>query len=105
MKTRFFSNVSHEFRTPLTLIIGPLEDILSKEDLTEKNRVTMERMHRNAVRLLGLINQLLDLSKLDAGSMKLVMNESCDAIQPFDQLKLPAPGRAEAYPVSHGYSG
>ncbi len=76
MKTRFFSNVSHEFRTPLTLIIGPLEDILSKEDLTEKNRVTMERMHRNAVRLLGLINQLLDLSKLDAGSMKLEMSES-----------------------------
>jgi len=76
MKTRFFSNVSHEFRTPLTLIIGPLEDILSKEDLTEKNQVAMERMHRNAVRLLGLINQLLDLSKLDAGSMKLEMSES-----------------------------
>jgi signal transduction histidine kinase/AraC-like DNA-binding protein len=76
MKTRFFSNVSHEFRTPLTLIIGPLEDILSKEDMSEKNRVTMERMHRNAVRLLGLINQLLDLSKLDAGSMKLEMTES-----------------------------
>jgi signal transduction histidine kinase/AraC-like DNA-binding protein len=76
MKTRFFSNVSHEFRTPLTLIIGPLEDILSKENLTEKNRVAMERMHRNAVRLLGLINQLLDLSKLDAGSMRLEMGES-----------------------------
>ncbi|MEE9463237.1 MAG: response regulator [Bacteroidales bacterium] len=76
MKTRFFSNVSHEFRTPLTLIIGPLEDILSKEELTEKNRVAMERMHRNAIRLLGLINQLLDLSKLDAGSMKLKMSES-----------------------------
>ena len=76
MKTRFFSNVSHEFRTPLTLIIGPLEDILSKEELTEKNRVAMERMHRNAVRLLGLINQLLDLSKLDAGSMKLELSES-----------------------------
>jgi signal transduction histidine kinase/AraC-like DNA-binding protein len=76
MKTRFFSNVSHEFRTPLTLIIGPLEDILSKEELTEKNRVTMERMHRNAVRLLGLINQLLDLSKLDAGSMRLELSES-----------------------------
>jgi CheY-like chemotaxis protein len=76
MKTRFFSNVSHEFRTPLTLIIGPLEDILSKETLTEKNRVAMERMHRNAIRLLGLINQLLDLSKLDAGSMKLEISES-----------------------------
>jgi signal transduction histidine kinase/AraC-like DNA-binding protein len=76
MKTRFFSNVSHEFRTPLTLIIGPLEDILSTQSLSEKNRVTMERMHRNAVRLLGLINQLLDLSKLDAGSMKLELVKS-----------------------------
>ncbi|MFC2112585.1 response regulator [Bacteroidota bacterium] len=76
MKTRFFSNVSHEFRTPLTLIISPLEDILSKENMSEKNRLTMERMHRNAFRLLGLINQLLDLSKLDAGSMKLEMIDS-----------------------------
>ncbi len=76
LKTRFFSNVSHEFRTPLTLIISPLEDILTKESLTEKNRVTMERMHRNAIRLLGLINQLLDLSKLDAGNMGLEIIES-----------------------------
>jgi len=76
LKTRFFSNVSHEFRTPLTLIISPLEDILTKESMSERNRVTMERMHRNAVRLLGLINQLLDLSKLDAGNMKLEFMES-----------------------------
>jgi signal transduction histidine kinase/AmiR/NasT family two-component response regulator len=71
MKTRFFSNVSHEFRTPLTLIIGPLEDLLVDKELTSRKKDTLEIMHRNALRLLGLVNQLLDLSKIDAGSMKL----------------------------------
>jgi signal transduction histidine kinase/AraC-like DNA-binding protein len=71
MKTRFFSNVSHEFRTPLTLIIGPLEDFLVDGDLPAHKKDSLEMVHRNAVRLLGLVNQLLDLSKIDAGSMKL----------------------------------
>jgi signal transduction histidine kinase/AraC-like DNA-binding protein len=76
MKTRFFANISHEFRTPLTLILGPLEDMLTSKELTEKNRITMERMHRSASRLLALINQLLDLSKIDSGSMKLELIRS-----------------------------
>ncbi len=71
MKTRFFSNVSHEFRTPLTLIIGPLEDLLVDKELTSHKKDTLEIMHRNALRILGLVNQLLDLAKIDAGSMKL----------------------------------
>ena len=71
MKTRFFSNVSHEFRTPLTLIISPLEDLLLDKDLASYKKDTLEMMHRNALRLLGLVNQLLDLSKIDAGGMKL----------------------------------
>jgi signal transduction histidine kinase/AraC-like DNA-binding protein len=71
MKTRFFSNVSHEFRTPLTLIIGPLEDLLVDKDMSAHKKDTLEIMHRNALRLLGLVNQLLDLSKIDAGRMKL----------------------------------
>jgi len=71
MKTRFFTNVSHEFRTPLTLIINPLEDFLVDRELPAHKKDTLEMMHRNAVRLLGLVNQLLDLSKIDAGSMKL----------------------------------
>ena len=71
MKTRFFSNVSHEFRTPLTLIIGPLEDLLVDKELTSHKKDTLETMHRNALRILGLVNQLLDLAKIDAGSMKL----------------------------------
>lgn len=76
MKTRFFTNISHEFRTPLTLILGPLEDMLTKKELTEKNRINMERMHRSASRMLALTNQLLDLSKIDSGSMKLELIES-----------------------------
>ena len=76
MRTRFFTNISHEFRTPLTLILGPLEDMLTKKDLTEKNRITMERMHRSASRMLALTNQLLDLSKIDSGGMKLELIES-----------------------------
>lgn len=76
MKTRFFANISHEFRTPLTLIISPVEDMLSRETINEKTRHRMETMHRNALRLLNLSNQLLDLAKIDAGSMKLELIES-----------------------------
>ncbi len=70
IKTEFFTNISHEFRTPLTLIIGPLEKLMS-DDQIESVQKQYNLIHNNAKKLLSLINQLLDLSSIDAGKMKL----------------------------------
>lgn len=71
-RSRFFANVSHEFRTPLTLILGPLDDWLSRpDDLPDTLKAPMHRMHRNARRLLRLINHLLDLAKLEVGEWRI----------------------------------
>ncbi len=75
LKSRFFANISHEFRTPLTLIIGPLIGLYQNMNKgQEKNQARM--MIRNAEQLLGLINQVQDLSKLESGSMKLVTTKN-----------------------------
>ncbi len=68
-KTAFFSNVSHEFRTPLTLMLGPLEDELNERlaPLPAERRERIEAAHRNSLRLLKLVNSLLDFSRLEAG--------------------------------------
>jgi signal transduction histidine kinase/DNA-binding response OmpR family regulator len=67
-KTAFFSNVSHEFRTPLTLLLGPLEDMLSGDAAPwDLARTQIELAHRNGVRLLRLVNSLLDFSRIEAG--------------------------------------
>jgi signal transduction histidine kinase/DNA-binding response OmpR family regulator len=65
-KTAFFSNVSHEFRTPLTLMLGPLEDMLSAGD-DPTRRESVEVIHRNGLRLLKLVNSLLDFARIEAG--------------------------------------
>jgi PAS domain S-box-containing protein len=70
-KTAFFSNVSHEFRTPLTLMLGPLEDTLADPDgLSAENRERLEVARRNSQRLLKLVNSLLDFSRIEAGRIQ-----------------------------------
>ncbi len=66
-KTAFFSNVSHEFRTPLTLMLGPLEDALESTALPPAQRESLAVAHRNSLRLLRLVNTLLDFSRIEAG--------------------------------------
>ncbi|MGA9047194.1 EAL domain-containing protein [Sulfuricurvum sp.] len=72
LKTEFFSNISHEFRTPLTLMLAPLEELLSGRQNLETARMTsdLEIVHRNALRLLKLVNTLLDFSRIEAGRAK-----------------------------------
>jgi PAS domain S-box-containing protein len=69
-KIAFFSNVSHEFRTPLTLMLGPLEDVLSQNTLATEDRERLDLVHRNALRQLKLVNTLLDFSRIEAGRIE-----------------------------------
>ena len=73
LKTEFFANVSHEFRTPITLTLGPLEGMLEGRygQVADAIREQAQIMLRNQERLLTLVNQILDLSKLEAGGMQL----------------------------------
>lgn len=70
MKTQFLANISHEFRTPLTLILGPIDGLLKRVTNTT-DRTELSIMQRNAQRLSRLVNQLLDLSKIEAGQLRL----------------------------------
>jgi PAS domain S-box-containing protein len=67
-KTAFFSNVSHELRTPLTLILGPIEDALTSQ--SPPSSQNLEMLHRNALRLLKLVNGLLDFVRIEVGKMR-----------------------------------
>jgi len=74
LKSRFFANISHELRTPLTLVLAPLSE-LDATVTTGEARQQVRVIRRNAERLLGLINDLLDLSRLDAGGLRLNLAE------------------------------
>ena len=66
-KTTFFSNISHEFRTPLTLLLGPIEDAMNAPEDIPNNRIRMNVAYRNARRMQKLVNTLLEFSRIEAG--------------------------------------
>ena len=84
-KTAFFSNVSHEFRTPLTLMLGPLEDMVASSTAhpSSPHLEQLLMVHRNGLRLLKLVNSLLDFSRIEAGRLEA-------AYQPTDMASLTA---------------
>ncbi len=71
LKSRFFANVSHELRTPLTLILGPVKTMIKDAEIKAKNRQLLKFIHRNSNQLLKLINEILDLSKLETGKLEV----------------------------------
>lgn len=74
-KLRFFMNISHEIRTPMTLIVAPLQSLIKQDDDPHRRGV-YETIRRNAERILGLINQMMDLRKIDKGQMQMHMRET-----------------------------
>ena len=91
-KNRFFNNITHEFRTPLSLIIAPIEILNNDPDLQERTKKILKGVNRNAEQLLNLINQLLDLSKLEAGKMTVNLSSgdltefARNSLEPFKAL-------------------
>jgi signal transduction histidine kinase/DNA-binding response OmpR family regulator/ligand-binding sensor domain-containing protein len=83
-KLNFFTNISHEFRTPLMLIIGPLNNLLETKPNAENEKLMM--IHRNAQRLLRLMDQIMDISKIDAGSLRLELREG-DIVKFVQEIK------------------
>jgi signal transduction histidine kinase/DNA-binding response OmpR family regulator len=74
-KLSFFTNISHELRTPLTLILGPVEKLITGNSLSDSGRPLLSMVRRNTLHLYNLINQLLDIHKLDTGNIKLKLSK------------------------------
>jgi signal transduction histidine kinase/DNA-binding response OmpR family regulator len=75
-RLNFFTNISHEFRTPLTLITGPVEEMLKHPKLLPSSRQQLSLIHKNAMRLLRLVNQLIDFRRIEFNKMKLSASET-----------------------------
>lgn len=75
LKTKLYTNISHEFRTPLTLISGPIDNQLAKPEISKSDKKELSLVKQNADRLLSLVNQMLDLSMIDSGEQKLKVSQ------------------------------
>ncbi len=102
-KNRLFTNISHEFRTPLTLISEPIENQLSKAYITIEDKEELTLVKRNAGRLLNLVNQILDLSKLETGHLKLTVAQD-DLELNLKQLVTPFKFKAQKKQIDFTYS-
>lgn len=82
-RLRFFTNIAHELRTPLTLVIGPVDDLLNNADIAEMHKRKLGLVYQNAVRLLGLINRLMDFRKTETGNYTLCISKGdiCKAVR------------------------
>ena len=98
-KLRFFTNMSHEFRTPLTLILGPLEDMIESADIPERFKKQVSMMHQNSLRLLHMINQLMDFRKIENNKMQL-QAASYDIVGFLNEIVMPFYDLAEKKKIS-----
>jgi len=108
MKERFFSNITHELRTPLTLILTPLEQLKKSNHPSYADRRMVDSAYRNAEQLLRLINQLLDISKLESGQMKLfptIGEAGGFTLQCVDQFRLAAAAKKIDLQVNNEITG
>lgn len=87
-KFRFFTNISHEFRTPLTLILGPVEELLRQKNENPATRKNLGLVQKNAQRLLWLVNQLMDFRKIESGKIRLQVSSN-DIVAFIRELMLP----------------
>ena len=85
MKIMFLTNISHEFRTPLTLILNPIDKMLKELGDKEEYRISFKVIKRNTLRLISLINQFLDISKIDAGELKLCLSRG-DVVRFIEEI-------------------
>ena len=75
-KVAFFTNISHEFRTPLTLILAPLEELLANTKISPAQKHNLQLIHKNVIRLLRLVNQLIDFRKIEVDKMRVRASEN-----------------------------
>ena len=96
-KLQFFINISHEIRTPMSLIISPLQKLIKNEENNERLKI-YHIIYRNAERILNLVNQLMDIRKIDKGQMFLMFRET--NIIPFIMYNFRSTGKYKEYPAT-----